>query len=124
MNDRVVPFFDEHEIVVSRVLTDRGTEYCGKPESHEYELYLAIENMDHIAHEGEEPADQRHLRAVPQDAARWFYRVAFRKKFYRRIDELQAISTPGLPNTTRGVHIKGDGAMARRRCKPSLTRCR
>src|SRR5207245_2768260 len=47
MNDRVVPFFDEHEIVVSRVLTDRGTEYCGKPESHEYELYLAIENIDH-----------------------------------------------------------------------------
>jgi hypothetical protein len=29
------------------VLTDRGTEFCGKPESHEYELYLAIENIDH-----------------------------------------------------------------------------
>src|SRR6187399_3690205 len=40
MNDRVVPFFDEHEIAVSRVLTDRGTEFCGRPESHEYELYL------------------------------------------------------------------------------------
>ena len=33
MNDRVVPFFDEHEIAVSRVLTDRGTEFCGKPEA-------------------------------------------------------------------------------------------
>jgi transposase len=47
MNDRVVPFFEEHEIAVNRVLTDRGTEFCGKPERHEYELYLAIENIDH-----------------------------------------------------------------------------
>ena len=28
LNDRVVPFFDEHEVKLSRVLTDRGTEYC------------------------------------------------------------------------------------------------
>jgi len=30
-----------------RVLTDRGSEYCGNPERHEYELYLAIEDIDH-----------------------------------------------------------------------------
>ena len=29
LNDRVVPFFEEHEIALLRVLTDRGTEYCG-----------------------------------------------------------------------------------------------
>src|SRR5512134_1074793 len=47
LNDRVVPFFDEHGIMLSRILTDRGTEYCGTPERHEYELYLAVENIDH-----------------------------------------------------------------------------
>ena len=47
LNDKVVPFFDEQDITISRVLTDRGTEYCGRPESHDYELYLAIENIDH-----------------------------------------------------------------------------
>ena len=47
LNDRVIPFFDEHEIPLCRVLTDRGTEYCGNPEHHEYELYLAIEDIDH-----------------------------------------------------------------------------
>jgi hypothetical protein len=31
LNDRVVPFFDAHEIRLLRVLTDRGTEYRGKP---------------------------------------------------------------------------------------------
>src|SRR5262249_10483844 len=70
MNDRVVPFFDEHEIAVSRVLTDRGTEFCGKPEHHEYELYLAIENIDHTRTKARSPTDERHLRAFPQDAAR------------------------------------------------------
>ena len=47
LNDRVIPFFDEHEIPLCRMLTDRGTEYCGNPEHHEYELYLAIEDIDH-----------------------------------------------------------------------------
>jgi hypothetical protein len=36
----VVPFFDAQEVKLCRVLTDRGTEYCGSPEHHEYELYL------------------------------------------------------------------------------------
>ena len=29
LNDRVLPFFEEHGIPLSRMLTDRGTEYCG-----------------------------------------------------------------------------------------------
>jgi hypothetical protein len=47
LNDRVVPFYDSHEVKLCRVLTDRGTEYCGNPEHHEYELYLAVEDVDH-----------------------------------------------------------------------------
>jgi hypothetical protein len=46
LNDRVVPFYDEHGIRLSRMLTDRGTEFCGT-QSHEYELYLAVEDIDH-----------------------------------------------------------------------------
>ena len=47
LNDKVVPFFEEQDIPLLRVLTDRGTEYKGKPEYHEYELYLAIEGIEH-----------------------------------------------------------------------------
>src|ERR671921_1503501 len=47
LNDRVVPFYDEHGVRLQRVLTDRGTEFCGSPERHEYELYLAVEDIDH-----------------------------------------------------------------------------
>src|SRR6188768_3492326 len=90
MNDRVVPFFDEHEIAVSRVLTDRGTEFCGKPDSHEYELYLAIENIDHTRTKARSPQTNGICERFHKTLLDEFYRVAFRKKLYRRIDELQA----------------------------------
>jgi hypothetical protein len=47
LNDRVLPFFEEYQIPLLRVLTDRGTEFKGKPEHHEYELYLRIEGIEH-----------------------------------------------------------------------------
>ncbi len=47
LNDKVMPFFEEQQIPLLRILTDRGTEYCGKAEYHEYELYLTIENVEH-----------------------------------------------------------------------------
>ncbi len=47
LNDRVIPFFDEQKVSLLRVLTDRGTEYCGRPENHAYQLYLGVENIDH-----------------------------------------------------------------------------
>jgi transposase InsO family protein len=67
LNDRVLPFFEEHGIPLLRILTDRGTEFCGRPERHEYELYLAVENVDHS--QDQEPADQWHRRAAPQNHA-------------------------------------------------------
>ena len=38
LNDRVVPFFEQHGIPLTRILTDRGTEYCGAPDRHPYKL--------------------------------------------------------------------------------------
>ena len=47
------------------MLTDRGTEYCGNPEHHEYELYLAVEDIDHTRTKSKEPTNERNLRALP-----------------------------------------------------------
>src|SRR5580704_1679501 len=47
LNDRVLPFFEQHDVKLLRVLTDRGSEFCGNPERHEYELYLAVEDIVH-----------------------------------------------------------------------------
>ena len=70
LNDRVVPFYDAREVRLCRVLTDRGTEYCANPEHHEYELYLALEDIDHSRTKTKSPQNQWHRRALPQDGAR------------------------------------------------------
>ncbi len=55
LNDRVLPFFEEHGMGVIRMLTDRGTEYCGKPESHDYQLYLALNDIEHTKTKARHP---------------------------------------------------------------------
>jgi len=90
LNDRVVPFFDEKEVKLSRVLTDRGTEYCGNPEHHEYELYLAVEDIDHSRTKTKSPQTNGIVERLHKTMLNEFYRVAFRKKLYASIAELQA----------------------------------
>jgi transposase InsO family protein len=90
LNDRVIPFFDAREVKLLRVLTDRGTEYCGNPEHHEYELYLAVEDVDHSRTKTKSPQTNGIVERLHKTMLDEFYRIAFRKKIYRSIDELQA----------------------------------
>ena len=90
LNDRVIPFFDEQGVKLQRVLTDRGTEYCGNPERHEYELYLAIEDIDHSRTKTKSPQTNGIVERFHKTMLNEFYRIAFRKKLYGSIDELQA----------------------------------
>jgi transposase InsO family protein len=90
LNDRVLPFYEEHEIPLSRVLTDRGTEYCGAPDRHEYELYLAVENIDHTRTKVKRPQTNGICERFHKTVLNEFYRVAFRKKLYGTLDALQA----------------------------------
>jgi len=89
LNDRVLPFYEENDVPLLRVLTDRGTEYCGNRESHEYQLYLAVENIDHSRTRAKSPQTngicERFHRTVQEE----FYSVAFRKKLYTSLEELQ-----------------------------------
>jgi len=55
LNDRVIPFFDKYGIPILRVLTDRGTEFCGKPDKHDYELFLALNDIDHTKTKAKNP---------------------------------------------------------------------
>jgi len=90
LNDKVVPFFEQHDLRLLRILTDRGTEYCGSREQHEYQLYLAIEDIDHSKTKAKSPQTngicERFHRTIQDE----FYAIAFRKKIYRSIVELQA----------------------------------
>lgn len=89
LNDRVIPFYDEHGIRVLRILTDRGTEYCGARDSHEYRLYLDLEDIDHTRTKAKSPQTNGICERFHQTIQNEFYATAFRKKIYRTIDELQ-----------------------------------
>jgi transposase InsO family protein len=90
LNDQVLPFYEPHGIPLSRVLTDRGTEYCGVPDRHEYELYLAVEDIDHTRTKTRSPQTNGICERFHKTVLNEFYRVAFRKKIYASLEELQA----------------------------------
>ena len=89
LNDRVLPFFEAHEIPVLRVLTDRGTEFCGAPDKHPYELYLELNDIEHTKTKAKSPQTNGICERVHQTILNEFYRVAFRKKIYPDLETLQ-----------------------------------
>lgn len=90
LNDRVLPFFEMHDIPLLRILTDRGTEYCGKVESHDYQLYLAINEIDHTKTKARSPQTNGICERFHKTVLQEFYQVTFRKKIYSGLQELQA----------------------------------
>ena len=90
LNDRVIPIYDKYGIPLMRILTDRGTEYCGAREHHEFQLYLAIEDIDHTKTKAKSPQTNGICERFHRTMQDEFYATAFRKKIYNNIDELQA----------------------------------
>jgi transposase InsO family protein len=73
-----------------RVLTDRGTEYCGKPEQHDYQLYLALNDIEHTKTKAHHPQTKGICERFHKTILQEFYQVTFRRKIYRSLEELQA----------------------------------
>ena len=90
LNDRVLPFFEQHELSVLRILTDRGTEYCGRAEKHDYQLYLALNDIDHTRTKVKSPQTNGICERFHKTVLQEFYQVTFRKKLYEDIESLQA----------------------------------
>ena len=89
LNDRVLPMYEADNIPLMRILTDRGTEYCGNREHHEYQLYLAIEDIDHSKTKAKSPQTNGICERFHRTMQDEFYAIAFRKKIYKSIEELQ-----------------------------------
>ena len=90
LNDRVLPMLEENGVDLIRILTDRGTEFCGRPERHDYQLYLAVNDIEHTKTKAYSPQTngicERFHRTVKEE----FYEIAFRKKVYSDLEALQA----------------------------------
>lgn len=89
LNDRVMPFFEQHDMGLLCILTDRGTEFCGKADSHDYQLYLALNNIDHTKTKVKSPQTNGICERFHKTILQEFYQVTFRKKVYKTLEELQ-----------------------------------
>lgn len=89
LNDKVLPLFAEYEMGLIRILTDRGTEYCGRPEAHDYQLYLALNEIEHTKTKVRHPQTNGICERFHKTILNEFYQVTFRKKIYLLIEELQ-----------------------------------
>jgi transposase InsO family protein len=90
LNDCLLPLLEDEDVGLLRVLTDRGTEFCVRPERHDYQLFLAVNDIDHTRTKAYRPQTngicERFHRTVKEE----FHEIAFRKKLYSKLDDLQA----------------------------------
>ena len=89
LNDKVLPFFENHMIPILRVLTDRGTEYTGVPEKHLFELFLQMNDIEHTVTKAKSPQTNGICERFHQTILNEFYKVAFRKNIYKSVEQLQ-----------------------------------
>lgn len=89
LNDRVLPFFEEQEMGILRILTDRGTEYCGRAETHDYQLFLGICGIEHTRTKARHPQTNGICERFHKKILNEFYQVAFRKKIFHSLEKLQ-----------------------------------
>ena len=89
LNDKVLPMFDEHQMSLLRTLTDRGTEYCGNTETHPYQLFLHLNDIEHSKTKARHPQTNGCTEKLNQTIQEEFYAVAFRRKLYSNLEEIQ-----------------------------------
>ena len=89
LNDKVLPLFESHDLPMLRILTDRGTEYCGHAEHHAYQLYLAVNDIDHTKTKARTPQTNGICERFHKTILQEFYQVTLRKHMYQDIESLQ-----------------------------------
>ncbi len=89
LNNDVLPFFEEHTVKVETILTDNGREFCGRPDSHPYELFLQLEEIEHRTTRVRRPQSNGFVERLHRTLLDEHFRVMGRKKFYETISEMQ-----------------------------------
>ena len=78
-----------HELPMLRILTNRGTEYCGKAEQHDYQLYLALNDVEHTKTKVNSPQTNGIFERFHKTILQEFYQIAFGKNLYTDLESLQ-----------------------------------
>ena len=110
--DRVLPFYEALSVTVQAVLTDNGREFCGKPESHPYELLLSLHDIEHRTTKVRSPRTNGFVERMNRTLLDEHFRIKGREKWYESADQIQADLDEFLEfyNTKRshqGYRLKG-----------------
>lgn len=110
--DRVLPFYEALGIDVGAVLTDNGREFCGKPESHPYELVLAMQDIEHRTTKIATPRTNGFVERMNRTLLDECFRVAGRQTWYLEPSEIQRdldlfLRYYNLERSHQGYRLKG-----------------
>jgi len=87
--DRVLPFYETLGVPVGAVLTDNGREFCGKLETHPYELLLSMESIEHRTTKIRSPRTNGFVERMNRTLLDECFRVAGRTTWYVEVAEIQ-----------------------------------
>ncbi|MBK6779472.1 MAG: transposase [Gemmatimonadetes bacterium] len=90
LHDRVLPFYEAQGAPLQRVLTDNGREYCGRPLHHPFELYCAVQQVEHRTTLVGSPESNGMVERFNRTLKVEFFGLAFRKQCYASVEALQA----------------------------------
>jgi len=93
LHNDVLPFYEEREIPINKILTDNGREYCGTEATqttHPFELYLLLNDIRHKRTKVARPQTNGFVERFHRTVLDEFFRLAFRTKLYLSVSELQA----------------------------------
>lgn len=106
LNHRVLPLLEEEQLPLLRILTDRGTEYCGKPDSHDFQLYLALNNLNTRKLRQDPLKQTGSVSGSTEPFFRSFTRLHFERKYIEILMNYSMIWMTGFcPTITKG-HIR------------------
>jgi len=89
LNEDVLPFFEEHNAVVTTILSDNGREFCGRPDNHPYELFLQLERIEHRTTKVRRPQSNGFVERLHRTLLDEHFRIMGRTKWYESVEEMQ-----------------------------------
>lgn len=88
LHNDVLPQYAAWGLKVGALLTDNGREFCGR-EHHAYELYLALNEIEHRTTKVRSPRTNGFVERFNRTVLDEFFRPAFRTKFFASVEALQ-----------------------------------
>jgi transposase InsO family protein len=89
LNDRVIPFYQDQDLPIEHILTDNGSEYCGRIMDHYYQILLALHGIKHRRTKVATPRTNGFVERFNRTVLDEFFRGILRRKFYNNLETLQ-----------------------------------